>query len=75
MAGSQHFSPGDIQFQLVFDRGQCAASSYTKFRLQLKMADLTESLCRQNKFYETLELFTKKKTGAMRTTSVGGKKF
>ena len=28
MAGSQHFSPGDIQFQLVYDMGQCAESSY-----------------------------------------------
>ena len=28
MEGSQHFSPGDIQFQLVYDRGQCAESSY-----------------------------------------------
>ena len=28
MARSQHFSPGDIQFQLVYDRGQCAKSSY-----------------------------------------------
>ena len=30
MAGSQHFSSGDIQFQLVYDRGQCADSSYLK---------------------------------------------
>ena len=30
MAGSQHFSPGDIQFQLIYDRGQCAESSYLK---------------------------------------------
>ena len=30
MAGTQHFSPGDIQFQLVYDRGQCAESSYLK---------------------------------------------
>ena len=30
MAGSQHFSPGDIQSQLVYDRGQCAESSYLK---------------------------------------------
>ena len=28
MTGSGHFSPGDIQFQLVYDRGQCAKSSY-----------------------------------------------
>ena len=28
MAKSQHFSPGDIQFHLVYDRGQCAESSY-----------------------------------------------
>ena len=28
MAGSQHFYPGDIQFQLVYDRGQCAELSY-----------------------------------------------
>ena len=28
MTGSQHFSPGDIQFQLVHDRGQCAESSH-----------------------------------------------
>ena len=27
MAGSQHFSQGDIQLQLVYDRGQCAESS------------------------------------------------
>ena len=43
------------------------------------MADLTEAgtegLHRQNKFIKTLELFTKKKTGAIRTTSVGGDKF
>ena len=25
---TQHFSPGNIQFQLVYDRGQCADSSY-----------------------------------------------
>ena len=32
MAGSQRFSPGDIQFQLVYDRGQCAETSYlTKY--------------------------------------------
>ena len=30
---------------------------------------------RQNKIKSTLEFFTKKKTGAMRTTSVDGKKF
>ena len=30
MAGSQHFPPGDIQIQLVYDRGQCAESSYLK---------------------------------------------
>ena len=30
MTGSQHFSPGDIQFQLVYDRGQCDESSYLK---------------------------------------------
>ena len=30
MAGSQHFSPGDIQFQLVYDKGQCAESSYLR---------------------------------------------
>ena len=30
MTGSQHFSPGDIQFHLVYDRGQCAESSYLK---------------------------------------------
>ena len=28
MTGSQHFTPGNIQFQLVDDRGQCAKSSY-----------------------------------------------
>ena len=28
MAGRQYFSPGDIQFQLVMNRGQCAESSY-----------------------------------------------
>ena len=28
MAGSQHFSPGDIQFQLIFDRGQCAEKKH-----------------------------------------------
>ena len=28
MAGTQHFSPGDIQFQLLYDRGQRAESSY-----------------------------------------------
>ena len=28
VTGSQHFSPGDIQFQLVYDKGQCAESSY-----------------------------------------------
>ena len=41
------------------------------------MADFfkTDGLYRQNKFNKTLELFTKNKTGAMRTTSVGGKKF
>ena len=30
MEGTQHFSPGDIQFQLVYDRGQCAETSYIK---------------------------------------------
>ena len=30
MAGTQHFSQGDNQFQLVYDRGQCADSSYLK---------------------------------------------
>ena len=30
MTGSQHFSPGDVQFQLVYDRGQCAETSYLK---------------------------------------------
>ena len=34
MAGSQHFSPGDIQFQLVYDRGQCAESSYLNINLR-----------------------------------------
>ena len=33
MTGSQHFSPGDIQFQLVYDRGKCAESSYLKQNL------------------------------------------
>ena len=28
MAGTRHFSKGDIQFQLVYDRGQCADTSY-----------------------------------------------
>ena len=28
MAASQHFSPGDVQFQLVYDRGQFSESSY-----------------------------------------------
>ena len=28
MTGSQHFSPDDSQFQLVYDRGQCAESNY-----------------------------------------------
>ena len=28
MAGSQHFYPCDIQFQVVFDKGQCVDSSY-----------------------------------------------
>ena len=31
MAETQHFSPGGIQFQLVYDRGQCAESSYLNF--------------------------------------------
>ena len=30
MTGSQHFTPGNIQFQPVYDRGQCAKSSYLK---------------------------------------------
>ena len=30
MTGSEHSSPGDIQFRLVYDRGQCADSSYLK---------------------------------------------
>ena len=30
LTGSQHFSPGDIQFQLVFDRGQYAESNNLK---------------------------------------------
>ena len=30
MAGSQHFSLGDIQFQLIYDTGQCVESSYLK---------------------------------------------
>ena len=29
--GTQRFSPGDVKFQLVYDRGQCAESSYLKF--------------------------------------------
>ena len=28
MTGSQHSSPGDIQFQPGYDGGQCADSSY-----------------------------------------------
>ena len=31
MAGSQHFSPGDIQFKLVYDRGQCASPVTLKY--------------------------------------------
>ena len=38
MAGSQHFSPGDIQCQLVYDRGQRAESSYLTVALLSKMA-------------------------------------
>ena len=34
MAGTQHFSPGDIQFQLVYDKGQCAESSYLKYKTE-----------------------------------------
>ena len=30
MAGTQHFSPSDVQFQLVYDRGQCIEASYLK---------------------------------------------
>ena len=30
MAGTQHFSPRDIQFQLAYDRGQCTETSYLK---------------------------------------------
>ena len=30
MAGSPHWSGGDIQFKLVYGRGQCAESSYLK---------------------------------------------
>ena len=30
MVGTQHFSPGDIQFQLIYDMGQCAETSYLK---------------------------------------------
>ena len=32
MTGSQHFSPCEIQFPLVYDRGQCAESSYLKLK-------------------------------------------
>ena len=33
MAGSQRFSPSYILFQLVYDRGQCAESSYLKSKV------------------------------------------
>ena len=39
MTGSQHFFPGNIQFQLVYDQGQCDESSYLKgeFRVKYKL--------------------------------------
>ena len=33
MKGSRHFSPGDIQFHLIYDRNQRAESSYLNFSL------------------------------------------
>ena len=54
-SGSHHFSPGDIQFQLVYDRGRCAESSYlnvcskndlrsraTQFRYFINLTSLTQ---------------------------------
>ena len=40
MAGSQHFSPGDNQFQLVYDRGQCGDSSYLNALLKQSLLQL-----------------------------------
>ena len=47
MTGSQHFSPGDIQFQLIYDRGQCAESSYLKNREE-------ELYCKEIKYVSDL---------------------
>ena len=43
MTGSQYFSPGNIQFQLVYDKGQCADSSYLKGGFPV-MAEITRIL-------------------------------
>ena len=51
MAGNQHFSPANIQFQLVYDRGQCAESSYLNpeitevyFDIELRLIDWTQKV-------------------------------
>ena len=49
MTGSQHFALGDIQFQLVYDRGQCAESSYLKhLYYRIAMSPTLDLFCKEN---------------------------
>ena len=56
MTGSQHFSPGDIQFQLVYDRGQCVESSHLNpiFCCALQVVCTTEYLDIHPLFYSAV---------------------
>ena len=70
MAGTQHFSPDDIQFQLVYDRGQCAESSYLN-KTGSKFSELFQNLLMKHNnnkillFHENL-LATKTKSKAFK---------
>ena len=56
MAGTQHFSPGDIQFQLVYDRGQCAETSYLKPISHSTSFDISICAVREDQVTEMIPL-------------------
>ena len=66
MTGSQHVSPGDIQFHLVYDRDQYAESSYVINNFFQVMIMVTHLISRQGKhlikYVQKLNLVSKQKT-------------
>ena len=62
MTGSQHFSPGDIQFQLVYHRVQCAESIYFELKFGVKgnfgllISNLSSEMQHQHKILRKIPL-------------------